>query len=283
MITIRWMMLALLSPIFLVAQNQKNFKIKEERTGLSIAYVTCFNKTLGKGVYSSSEGELTMDVNLGDTLVFSCMAYEDDTLFVNNFEEKEVYLKTKSVILGEVSISSKNIEKKKKLKVGYKKKTSHRFGIGVYGTEVARYFNDSSIHGKVIQRLIVPVKTDKEAGVVRLHLYSVDSNGMPYEDLIPVNIVLTDSLVKRKAWVADLTEYNIVFPENGVFVSTEYFFTVHQKVEEERKMYSYMYQSHEQENKALVRNRTRQAMYNWSSDSYYVSFNMNFAFYIEVL
>lgn len=109
------------SSAFLFSQDQKKFKIIEEKTNFPISYATCFNKTSGIGMYSDSEGELKMDSQIGDTLIFSCMAYDDNTLIVTNKDEQKVQLKRRSITLGEVKITSKSISPRKRLKIGYKK------------------------------------------------------------------------------------------------------------------------------------------------------------------
>lgn len=145
--------------------------------------------------------------------------------------------------------------------------------------------NDSTSHNRVIQSLKIPVKTNKNAGLVRLHIYSVDSLGFPQDDLIPMNVVLCDSLFSRKSWVIDISEYNILFLESGVYISTEYFFQVTPEDLDtsKRELLSLLYRDDQELNNTLIRNKTRKDMYDWVLASDVYKLNMNFAFHLLLI
>ena len=192
--------------------------VKDSLTGKPIPYVNIWveNENIG----STSEENGTFFINTttnGKKLIFSTLGYEKKIIKAS--QVAEVYLKPTSYTLDEVviskSIGSKTVE------------------IGKSKTEIYQAFdNGPKIDTKFFPYLAsykktrylkqVSIYTDSriEDAIIKIHFYTVDSNGFPTEELLDKDLVVT---VKKGTRINrfDLTKLNLKFPKNGLFVGFE--------------------------------------------------------------
>lgn len=192
--------------------------VKDSLTGKPIPYVNIWveNENIG----STSEENGTFFINTttnGKKLIFSTLGYEKKIIKAS--QVAEVYLKPTSYTLDEVviskSIGSKTVE------------------IGKSKTEIYQAFdNGPKIDTKFFPYLAsykktrylkqVSIYTDSriEDAIIKIHFYTVDSNGFPASEMLDKDLVVTVKKGTRTNWF-DLTKLNLKFPKNGLFVGFE--------------------------------------------------------------
>ena len=192
--------------------------VKDSLTGKPISFVNIWveNENIG----STSEENGTFFINTttnGKKLIFSTLGYEKKIIKAS--QVAEVYLKPTSYTLDEVviskSIGSKTVE------------------IGKSKTEIYQAFdNGPKIDTKFFPYLAsykktrylkqVSIYTDSriEDAIIKIHFYTVDSNGFPAAEILDKDFVVTVKKGTRTNWF-DLTKLNLKFPKNGLFVGFE--------------------------------------------------------------
>ena len=105
-------MIALL--IYLLAGNAYaqtiSGSVVDESSGKPIPYAHLWIQATTLGTYSSSTGLFQLEIpeNAGDSLVFSCIGYETQTVAVQDISSEEliVTLKSKPILLDKVEVST---------------------------------------------------------------------------------------------------------------------------------------------------------------------------------
>lgn len=192
--------------------------IKDSLTRKPIPFVNIWveNENIG----STSEENGTFFINTtenGKKLIFSTLGYEKKIIKAS--EAQVVNLKPTAYSLDEVviskSIGTKTVE------------------IGKSKTEIYQAFdNGPKIDTKFFPYLAsykktkylkqVSIYTDSriEDAIIKIHFYTVDSNGFPSDEMLDKDLVVT---VKKGTRINrfDLTKLNLKFPKNGLFVGFE--------------------------------------------------------------
>lgn len=192
--------------------------VKDSLTGKPIPYVNIWveNENIG----STSEGNGTFFINTtakNKKLIFSTLGFEKKIIKAS--EVSEVNLKPMAYSLDEVVIS-KSIGTKK-IEIG--KTNSEIYQAFDNGPKIdTKFFPYFSSYKKTKYLKQVSIYTDSriENAIIKIHFYTVDSNGFPGEELLDKDFVVT---VKKGTRINrfDLTEFNLKFPKNGLFVGFE--------------------------------------------------------------
>ncbi|MGZ2371379.1 hypothetical protein ACXR6G_16485 [Ancylomarina sp. YFZ004] len=160
-----------------------------------------------------------------DTLYVQCLGYETYKAPLANYlasDVKEILLTPKHYSIGEVTVSTQKVKRKKNKTFGiYKKKTK-----GWYKTTFKRQFalyipNQKSYDG-IIQNVRFYITNDGTPDKkFRIHLYAVDSlTNDPGKDLLP-EAIYTSGTIGEEWVVVDLIKYQINFPPTGFFIAVE--------------------------------------------------------------
>lgn len=192
--------------------------VKDSLTGKPIPFVNIWveNENIG----STSEENGTFFINTtenGKKLIFSTLGYEKKIIKAS--EASEVNLKSIAYSLNEVIIS-KSIGTKS-IEIG--KTKNEMYQAFDNGPKIdTKFFPYLSSYKKTKYLKQVSIYTDSriENATVKIHLYNVDSNGFPTEELLDKDFVVT---VKKGTRINrfDLTAFNLKFPKNGLFVGFE--------------------------------------------------------------
>ena len=192
--------------------------VKDSLTGKPIPYVNIWvqNENIG----STSEENGTFFINTtekGKKLIFSTLGYEKK--IINASEASEVNLKLAAYLLNEVVIS-KSIGTKS-VEIG--KNKNEMYQAFDNGPKIdTKFFPYLPTYKKTKYLKQVSIYTDSriENAIIKIHFYNVDSNGFPAEELMEKDFVVT---VKKGTRINrfDLTELNLKFPKNGLFVGFE--------------------------------------------------------------
>lgn len=192
--------------------------IKDSTTGQPIAYVSVWVENENIGTTAEENGEFTINTNdQNKNLVFSVLGYERKVCKVS--DAKIVSLVPSALELGEVVITNK--KGKKQLEIGKTKSViQEAFDNGPRMD--AKFFPYQKEYKKTkwIQKVTILTDSKVEDATIKLHLYEVDENGFPGEELLSKDYIVTlqKGIFKHKI---DISEFNIQLPENGIFVAFE--------------------------------------------------------------
>lgn len=192
--------------------------VKDSITGQPIAYVSVWVENENIGTTAEENGEFTINTNdPKKNLVFSVLGYERKVVKVS--EAKLVSLSPSALELGEVVITNK--KEKRQLEIGKTKSViQEAFDNGPRMD--AKFFPYQKEYKKTkwIQKVTILTDSKVEDATIKLHLYEVDENGFPGEELLSKDYIVTlqKGIFKHKV---DISEFNIQMPENGIFVAFE--------------------------------------------------------------
>ena len=192
--------------------------VKDSLSGKPIPFVNIWvqNENIG----STSEENGTFFINTtenGKKLIFSTLGYEKKIIKAS--QASEVNLKPMAYNLEEVvvskSIGTKSVE------IG--KTKNEMYQAFDNGPKIdTKFFPYISSYKKTKYVKQVSIYTDSriENSIIKIHFYTVDSNGFPAEELLDKDFVVT---VKKGTRVNrfDVTKFNLKFPKNGLFVGFE--------------------------------------------------------------
>ena len=205
-----------------------NFVVKDSRTNKPIQFVAITSQK-GSGTYTDESGEFNFPFSKNDTILTLHLSYNSvkisyiDLLKLPN---NTVLLPTKEVSLREAVV--KPAIDKLSLLGYYNEKTFFKrvgpSGQNDFSVYVNHIKNVSGIEG-YLNRLYFDLYVDifeKSNSSVRIRVFSVGADGLPKDDL------LTKEIIKRVDRITpnikiDVSEYNIVFPSEGVFIGLEFF------------------------------------------------------------
>ncbi|MCI4442158.1 MAG: carboxypeptidase-like regulatory domain-containing protein [Lentimicrobium sp.] len=192
--------------------------VKDSLTGKPIPYVNIWVENENIGSTTEENGTFFINTSAkGKRLIFSTLGYEKK--IINASDALEVNLKPIAYSLDEVVIS-KSIGTKS-IEIG--KTNTEIFQAFDNGPKIdTKFFPYISSYKKTKYLKQVSIYTDSriENAIIKIHFYGVDSNGFPGEELLDKDFVVT---VKEGTRINrfDLTEFNLKFPKNGLFVGFE--------------------------------------------------------------
>jgi len=192
--------------------------VKDSLSGNPIPYVNIWVEN--ENVGSTSEENGTFSINTtkkSKNLIFSSLGFEKKIIKAS--EASEVNLKPIAYDLEEVVIS-KSIGTKE-IEIGKTKTEMYQaFDNGPrIDTKFFPYF-PAYKRTKYIKQVTIYTDSRIENAIIKIHFYNVESNGFPGEELLDKDFVVT---VKKGTKINrfDVTEFNLKFPKDGVFVGFE--------------------------------------------------------------
>lgn len=188
-----------------------------DTSGNPIPYVSIFVENQNKTATSEENGTFSIQVSSDSKLIFSALGYERKTILASNASK---------VVLNRIIFDLDDVVIKK----ARNPKTSE---IGLVENAILEAFdNGPKMDAKFFPYLpkykstkwIKKIKlfTDSpiEGASIKLHLFSVDANGYPGEELLTQDLIV---FVKKGVFrhQFDIYDLNIEIPENGIFVAFE--------------------------------------------------------------
>jgi len=202
--------------------------VKDSLTGKPIPYVNIWVENENIGSTSEDNGTFLINTTAsGKKLIFSTLGYEKK--IIKAAEALEVNLKLTAYSLNEVVIS-KSIGTKT-VEIG--KNKNEMYQAFDNGPKIdTKFFPYISPYKKTKYLKQVSIYTDSriENAIIKIHLYEVDSNGSPGQELLDKDFVV---IVKNGTRINrfDLTNFNLKFPKTGLFVGFEKLMIEKNKVE----------------------------------------------------
>jgi hypothetical protein len=209
-----------------ISYSQKNIIIANSISNTPILYANIKVLNSDKGFYSNNKGIFIIDnkLNKNDSILVTCLGYSSikkqigklkDTIFLNPSIEnlKEITLKSKKPILKKIGFKRKNMAFF----------TGTDFQLGLLIQPVKKDEN------KYINEIIIPVtkgikhikrKNKTFNSILKVLLFSVKENH-PYKTIIKKPIIINYNNNSRKKIKVDISDENIQFDNNGIFICIE--------------------------------------------------------------
>jgi hypothetical protein len=185
--------------------------------GAPIPYVSIWVENENKATTSEENGSFSIQVSLDSKIIFSALGYETKTVMAADAAKvvlKQIVFDLESVIINK----AKNT---KTLEIGQVQNAIlEAFDTGPKMD--AKFFPYQSKYkkNKWIKKILLTTDSPIENATLKLHIYSVNQNGFPSEELLT-----QDLIVKLKKGIYrhqfDVNNLNIEIPESGIFVAFE--------------------------------------------------------------
>ena len=191
--------------------------INDSISGKPISFVNIWVENENIGVSSEENGEFTINTTKSKKLIFSALGYEKKIIKAS--DTSIVNLKPKAFQLDEVVIA-KRFETKI-IEIGKSKTAIYQAFDNGPRIDV-KYFPYYLKYKKTRYIKQVTVETDSkiEDATIKIHFYSVDSNGYPGEELLTKDFITTVKKGVNKN-IYNISAFNLRMPKTGLFVGFE--------------------------------------------------------------
>jgi hypothetical protein len=204
--------------------------VKDSLTGKAISYVNIWVQNENIGASTEENGEFSINTTKTKNLIFSALGYEKKT--IKAADAAIINLKPTSYQLDEVVIS-KRFETKI-IEIGKTKTAIYQAFDNGPRIDV-KYFPYYPKYKSTRYLKQVAIETDSKIdnATIKIHFYSVDTNGYPGEELLTKDIITTVKKGVNKN-LFTISEFNLRMPKTGLFVGFEKLIIEKNKTEETR-------------------------------------------------
>jgi len=203
------------------SKSQNIFSLKSSDDGLPIKYAHIFanNKVISS---SDSLGNFVINKNhINSVIKITALGYK--TLdSVNLTNSQTVFMEVESVLLNEIVVNNKN--KKLKQKLGKLKSGD----IGIVCTlenntisQVAKFFENKFEDIAFLDKIKLKAFCSDKDRLISILIYSVGFDGKP-EKILNSESIICNLKKGHNTYEVNLNQFNIDFPENGVFIALNY-------------------------------------------------------------
>lgn len=210
----------LLLLFFIPSRAQVSGVVVEAENKKPIPYVNIGSMAKGYGTSCSLKGRFRISAGAEDSLTFSAVGFKTKTVAVSDLADTLTMEKQVSQLRA-VEIRPGSTEE---FMLGTYKANRIRYfwGGGHYPLLIARYFAFPKDTFKILflDQLSVYTKSHIRGAKFNVRIYGVGPDGRPGDYLYDQNIFA----YAKKGWKkteVDLSDFHIVFPEEGVFIALE--------------------------------------------------------------
>ncbi len=204
------------------SKSQNIFSLKSSDDGLPIKYAHIFanNKIISS---SDSLGNFIINKNhLNSIIKITALGYKTlDSVNLNN--SQTVFMEVQTIVLNEIFISNQNSKK-----VTYKLGKVKNGDVGVVCTlenntisQLAKFFQNKTEHTTLIDKVRFKVLCTDKNRVLSIIIYSVGSQGEP-DEILNKQAIICNLKKGHNTYEVNLNQFNINFPDNGVFIALNY-------------------------------------------------------------
>lgn len=205
------------------SKSQNIFSLKSSDDGLPIKYAHIFanNKIISS---SDSLGNFIINKNhLNSIIKITALGYKTlDSVKLNN--SLTVFMEVEPIVLNEIVVNNKN--KKLKHKLGKLKSGD----IGIVCTlenntisQVAKFFENKFEYITFLDKIRLKAFCSDKDRLISILVYSVGVDGNP-EKILNGESIICNLKKGHNTYEVNLNQFNIDFPENGVFIVLSYIF-----------------------------------------------------------
>jgi hypothetical protein len=171
--------------------------------------------------YNTDEnGKFKIDIPINDTIIFSCIGYENLTL-VNFSLIDTIYLNEKINQLEDVIIS-----KSLPLEIGILENKKTRSFLGESLNDSYEAVNLIKVPEKIKQYKISKIKFKQKTYspnmIFRLRIYNLDDNNLPGEELLKKQIIMSKEYFNNGILEFDLKDQNIILEKSSFFAGIQF-------------------------------------------------------------
>ncbi|MFV8356532.1 carboxypeptidase-like regulatory domain-containing protein [Flavobacterium sp. XS1P32] len=185
-----------------------------------IPYVNIWVENENIGTTSEENGSFSIHVeDQNKVLIFSALGFE--TKKVKFSEAEKVVLKEIAFQLDEVIISKS--KSTVEIEIGDSKNINHIYFLGGVPWIYAKRFNYSNDFSKTpfIKNTIIFTTSEIKNATFKLRIFEVNKEGAPGLDLLDEDIIVAVKKGNQENKI-DLTKYNLLVPQNGIFIAFEW-------------------------------------------------------------
>ncbi|RAR72893.1 carboxypeptidase-like regulatory domain-containing protein [Flavobacterium aciduliphilum] len=218
--------------LLLVIMSQWTFSqikgiVKDSLTRKPIFYANIWVENENVGVSSEEDGTFSISTDSTKKLVFSALGYHKKKMTASS--ANEVLLNPQAYEIEEVVVTKKL--ETRVIEIGKSKTPIYQAFDNGPRIDV-KFFPYLTKYKKTRNIRQVTVETDSKIddATIKIHFYSVDSNGYPGEELLKKDFITTVKKGVNKN-VFDISGFNLLMPKKGLFVGFEKLIIEKNKVE----------------------------------------------------
>ncbi len=218
-----------------ISHAQKT-SIQDSKSKTPIAYAT-ISFGDGQGIFADDEGAFVFTKKLYpdvDTLYISALSYKNVTIPTEQLPST-IFLEEEISHLDEIVLIANNRKFKEETMEPYLDDDYYHCWLPTIESEIAVYFSNPNDKLKKLSTIHFPItlesrdweqrkkkNADKKpfSTLFKVKFYK-NNNGKPGEVLVYDNIVFRATEKNGDSYDLDVTDYNIIYPENGFFVSLQ--------------------------------------------------------------
>ena len=185
-----------------------------------IPYVNIWVENENIGTTSEENGSFSIHVeDQNKVLIFSALGFETKKVKFSEAEKvvlKEIAFQLDAVV---ISKSKSTVE----IEIGGSKNINHTYFPGGVPWIYAKRFNYSNDFSKTpfIKNTIIFTTSEIKNATFKLRIFEVNKEGAPGLDLLDEDIIVVVKKGNQENKI-DLTKYNLVVPQNGIFIAFEW-------------------------------------------------------------
>ena len=192
-----------------------------------IPYVNILVENENIGTTSDIDGSFSLGIKDEKMLLFSVLGYEK--MKIKSSDATLVKMKATTYQLGEIAIINK--KQTKEIEIGKTENAIHQaFENGPKFDAKFFPFLSNYKKTKYIKKVIISTESSIDAATVKIHFYEVGDDGLPGEELLEKDFIVSVKKGSRKTQF-DVSNLNMVFPKKGLFVAIERLFIEKNKFE----------------------------------------------------
>lgn len=202
--------------------SQNNFQLKSSEDSITIKYANIYSNNIlitstdTLGYFSVSDKYINTNIKI------TALGYKT----LNDVQLKSqstIFMEVDVIVLNEVIVSNQN-KSKKKYKLG-KAKSGNAGLVCTFGdktiSQVAKFFQNKNENTTFLEKIKFKSFCSDKNRVLSIFVYSVDNDGMPYK-ILNNEAIICNLKKGHNTYEINLNQFNINFPENGVYISLNY-------------------------------------------------------------
>ncbi|OWP83574.1 hypothetical protein BWK59_09840 [Flavobacterium davisii] len=172
------------------------------------------NETIG--TTSDEDGSFYLPIKQEKMIVFSALGYEKK--IISSSAIQTVQLVSTTYELNEVVVMNK--KETKTFELSFNKGMAQAFENGPKIEAVYFPYESKIKKNRYLKKIGLFTESNIETATVKIHFYKVTSSELPGEELLTKDFIIQIKKGSRKSYF-DLSDYNLVFPKEGLFVAVE--------------------------------------------------------------
>ncbi len=210
----------------LVSAQIKGSVVDENNKPIPYVSIWVENETIGTTSEENGQFEIHVSDN-NKNLIFSSLGFEKK--IIKAADAKVVILKPTAYDLKEIVVS--NRKQTKEIEIGQSK--TEILQAFDNGPKIdAKFFPYRAAYNKTrfIKQISILTDSNIDNASIKIHLYSVDANGFPGDELLDKDFIvsLKKGVVKQKI---DVSDFNLILPKTGIFVAYEKLLITNNRIE----------------------------------------------------